>query len=239
MKLVKSAPGINADDATEAEAEDHRVRSARMKRERMRELLLNAVRVAYPGENPAVPAVIDDITRHAGVSRSTFYKYFISLEQAVEELANRLADEQARSYAFLYMTMRDPKMRAASGFQLFLSRSLIDPAWGSFVSHLNQISRDSGLADQIREDLEAGVRDGVFQVRDIDVALDVIMGTKIEAVRHLIRGLGSRYYIETVASMILRALGVVPEDADETAAIAAMRLHRDAPGHIPWWKPFN
>ncbi len=205
----------------------------------MRGLLLDAVRVAYPGDNPAAPAVIDDIVRHAGVSRGTFYKHFSSLEEAVEELATQFADQQSVSYAFLYKTVRDPKMRAASGFQLFLSHSLIDPAWGSFVAHLNQLNRDTGLIAQIRDDLEGGLRDGVFRIRDVNAALDVIMGAKIEAVRHLIQGQGSRYYIETVTSMVLRAIGLAPDDADETAAIAAMRLHRDAPGHVPWWVPFT
>ena len=75
------------------EREDHRLRSARRKRERMRAHLLDAVLVTYPGDEPGTPAVIDDVIRHANVSRGTFYKYFRSLGEAVEELAAQLADE--------------------------------------------------------------------------------------------------------------------------------------------------
>lgn len=219
--------------------EDHRVRSARRKRERMRSTLLEAVQRAYPGSDPRTPAVIEDVIRDAQVSRGTFYKYFDSLEQAVEELASKLADELAASYATIYAGLTDPEIRAATGFQLYLTRSFIDPSWGSFVAHLNHLSRDKGLLRQIRSDLQDGIDAGMFKIVDIDVALDLVIGAKIEGIRRLLQGSGSRQYIELMAGMILRSLGVPSARADRAARRAGVLLREQAPDALPWWRPFD
>jgi AcrR family transcriptional regulator len=219
--------------------EGHRVRSARRKRERMRILLLESVLSVYPGKDPRTPAVIDDVIRHAGVSRGTFYKYFNSLEQAVEELAGRLGDELASSYATLYAGVTDPELRAATGFQLYLSRALIEPSWGSFVVHLSQLDREKGLLRQIRSDLTAGVDAGAFIIADLEVALDLILGAKIGAIRQLLEGAGSRRYIMDMTAMILRALGVAPDRADQAAREVSILLRKQGPEILPWWRPFE
>ena len=226
-------------DVSDKAPEDHRVQSARRKRERMRAALLAAVLRAYPRGDPRTPTVIDDVIRDAQVSRGTFYKYFDSLEQAVEEVAGRLADELAEAYAAIYAGMTDPATRAATGFQLYLSRSLIDPSWGSFVAHLNYIERDTVLLRQIRADLQAGVDAGAFAIAEIDVALDLIIGSKVEGIRRLLRGSGSRAYVETLTAMMLRSLGVDGARADAAARDAGTLLREQGPELLPWWRSFD
>ncbi len=230
---------MDVDVATAAPKEDFRVRSARRKRERMSAHLLKSVLAVYPGEDSRTPAVIDDVVRHAEVSRGTFYNHFTSLEQAIERLASQLADELAASYVAVYAQLTDPKLHAVTGFQLYLSRAHLDPHWGTFVGHLNQISRRDGLLMHIRIDLEAGAAAGVFVIRDMDAALDLIIGAKVEAIRRLVVAGGSRQYIETMASMMLRALGVAPAEADRAAEEGGRLLRQHAPGALPWWRDFE
>ena len=236
--MAKHDPAPHAKQGA-ATDEDHRVSSARRKRERMRAHLFESILVAYPGPDPSVPAVIDDVVRQAGVSRGTFYKYFRSLEQAVEELGARQADELVKLYAFVYETLEDARMSAATGFQLFLSRAAVDPHWGAFIAHLTHVSPDSGLMRQIRSDLNRGVKAGVFSIDDLDVALDLIIGTKVEGIRHLISFGPSRTYIEMMTGMILRSLGVAPMDANGFVQAASDRLHEMGPAQLPWWRPFT
>lgn len=218
---------------------DHRARAGHTKRVRTRGRILRAVLTIYPGTNGASPPVVDDVLKTAKLSRATFYQYFDSLEQAVEALGAELADELAASYVSIYADVSDPKVRAATGFQLFLSRAAIEPDWGSFVSHAHFLSRDTGTLRDIAMDLQAGVATGDFKIDDVDTAIDLIMGAKAEAIRQLPRASGSRGYIERMTSMILRSLGVLPTAADAATREASERLHLHAPEHLTWWRPFN
>lgn len=219
--------------------EDHRLRSARRKRERMRAHLLEAVLAVYPGTELGAPAVIDDVIRHAKVSRGTFYKYFRSLDEAVEELAAQLATELTAALAELYQDLRDHKLRAATGFQIFVSRAATDRHWASFAAHLGDLARDSGLLREIGLDLTAGARAGDFAFHDLEVTLDLVLGTMIEAIRRSMTTPASRRYVEVMAGMVLRALGVPGSQADTAAAEASARLHREAPTRLSWWRPFD
>src|SRR3546814_12397923 len=70
---------------------DFRIRVAADRRERMRARLLDAVLDLYQPGRGGAHLVIDDVIQAAGVSRGTFYKYFDSLEEAVDELGERMA----------------------------------------------------------------------------------------------------------------------------------------------------
>jgi AcrR family transcriptional regulator len=217
---------------------DHRVRAAHTKRVRTRAQILDAVLAAYPGSESEGPATVDAVLEKAKLSRATFYKYFTSLEQAVEELGSQLADELAVSYASIYREMEDPKERAATGFQLFLSRAAIEPNWGSFVSHAYNLNRDQGLLKQITQDLRAGIDSNDFVINDLDIAVDLVIGIKIEAIRQLKHKQQPRRYIEGITSMMLRSLCVSPDHADLATRRASDALHREAPTTLPWWSPF-
>src|SRR5262249_15860536 len=180
--------------------EDHRVRVARLKRERTRLQLLDAVMEVYPGQSGRGPAVIDDVIRVANVARGTFYKYFPSLEDAVSELGGKLADEMVAAIASLYDSLEDPVQRPAPGYQLCLSRAMIEPKWGEFVAHLNHLRPDNRLVIQITADLTKGVKAGAYDLRSVDVGVRLIIGTMIEGIKGIIEGSGSRNYIELLAA---------------------------------------
>ena len=61
--------------------------------------------------------VIDDVIRHAHVSRGTFYKHFGSLEEAVSELGAIMVDDMTVGIYEVYNCVEDPRHRTATGFQ--------------------------------------------------------------------------------------------------------------------------
>src|SRR3546814_17148478 len=71
--------------------EDFRIRVAADRRERMRARLLDAVLDLYQPGRGGPHLVIEDVIQTAGVFRGTFYKYFESLEDAVNEPGERMA----------------------------------------------------------------------------------------------------------------------------------------------------
>jgi AcrR family transcriptional regulator len=219
--------------------ENHRVRVGRERRERMRAHLLQAVLVACSGETSRDPAVIDDVTREAKVSRGTFYKYFTSLDQAIAEMGLNLAVEMTAGILSVYDVLEDPVLRTATGFQMFLLRSIVDQRWGAFIAHIGLLSGNNLLVSKIKADITLGVKTGDYAVQSIDVATDLLMGAKIEAIRRIIAGERSLPYIHSMAGMVLRSFGVSPSKADRSVIDAYKRLAREAPSKVSWWIPFK
>lgn len=225
-------------DSLAIDREDHRVRVARMRRERMRAHILHSVMVVCSTDRPGGPAVIDDVVRHAGVARGTFYKYFDSLEEAMAELARTLADEMAGSgIAGVYESIRDPVSRTAVGFQLYLARAMMEPAWGGFVFRVGLINRNGLLAQKIVADLEAGLATGDYDLPSIPIALDMLIGIKVESLQRIVTGRVERGYIHGMTALTLRALGVAPTKARTVSANAFCHICEKAPDHLEWWNP--
>ncbi len=217
-------------------AENHRVRVGREKRERMRAHLLQSVLNACSGETSRDPTVIDDVIREAKVSRGTFYKYFDSLDQAVSELGLQLALEMTAGIMSIYDVLEDPVLRTATGFQMFLLRSVIEPRWGAFIAHIGLLSGNNLLVSKIKSDITLGMNSGDYAVASVDVAADVLMGAKIEAIRRIIAGERRVAYIHAVAGMVLRSFGVSASKADKSVIRAYDRLGREAPSKVAWWR---
>jgi len=217
--------------------EDHRVRVARAKREKMRAHLLNAVKEIYHGERGGKPVVIDDVIRHAEVSRGTFYQYFNSLEEAVSEYGAILTVEMTEAIFGIYDAVTDPVERVATGFQTFLLRSLMDPHWGAFLTHIGVLAGDNLMITNIRADVERGVAAGAFDVPSIEGAVDMLVGTKIEAVRRIVRGEGSVAYIQDMTALLLRGFGVSSTKAREKIDEAYRNLSTRGPAVLSWWRP--
>jgi len=234
---VKKSPTSSAID--QPGAGDYRARAAQTKRTRTRAQILDAVLVAYPGTDPNTSPVVEDVVREAKVSRATFYKYFASLDEAVEELGAQLSDELTGLRASIYSDVLNPTLRVATGFQLFLSRAVIDPDWASFITHGHRLNRDKDLRSAMRHDLEMGVAARVFEIEDMDVALDFIIAAKVDAMRHLRKGHAGRRYINIVTSMYLRSLCVSSKDADAASLIVSQRIHKEGPELLSWWRPFE
>jgi len=219
-------------------AEDHRVRMARQRRQRMRAHLLDAVMVVCSSEGKGHSAVIDDVIRHAKVSRGTFYKYFDSLEQAIAALALQMADEMAGGgIDHVYDSLTEPLMRTCTGFQLYLLRALIEPQWGAFLCHVGLLNNESALSAKIIGDIEGGIATGDFSVPSIQIALDMLVGIKVEAVRRIISGNAGTGYIRAMTAMVLRAMGVSASKSDHMSAQAFARICAEAPHYLSWWKP--
>lgn len=217
-------------------ADDHRVRVGRERREKMRAHLLNSVLQVCSAESARSPAVIDDVVRHADVSRGTFYKYFDSLDQAIAELGVELAEEMTASISDVYDVLTDPLMRTATGFQLFLIRASLDARWGAFINRIGLLREGDLITTKIRQDIALGVDTGDYVVPSIEIASDVLMGAKYEAISRIITSDPGMTYIRAMASMVLRSFGVPAVKADKTVERAIERLKAEAPSRLPWWR---
>lgn len=233
---------VASPDASKRESpapkEDHRVRVARQRRERMRAKLFQSIMAVCSGRPANSPAVIDDVIQHARVSRGTFYKYFESLEEAISELALNLADEMTVASFSVYDVLTDPVARTSTGFQMFLVRALQDHNWAGFFIHIGLLSGDNHvITAKIKRDLLVGIETGDYVVPSVDIATDILMGAKIEAMRRILGGEGDEAYVRQMASMVLCSFGVSRARAEKYVDAAFNRLILEAPGKLEWWNP--
>lgn len=231
----KTAPG-----QVRMPGEDHRTRVGRERRERMRRHLLQAVTSVCSGRKITGPAVIEDVVQYANVSRGTFYKYFDSLEEAISQLAFEMVDEMVISSSEYYGRLTDPVQRTATGFQAYLARSIIDRDWGGFVTHLDLFSKDDvRILNNIRHDIETGIKTGDYFVRSVDVAVDLVIGATIEAIRRIVADNRGVDYMTAMTELVLNALGVSHSKAEKVVRQAYDRLRELGPGSLPWWRPLE
>lgn len=223
------------------DGEDVRVRVARRKRERMRERLLSAALSIFLSDRGGDAAIAEDVMKAAGVSRGTFYKYFNSVEEAADAVGQRLADEAVRELIRAFSGQkRTPIERAALGAQMLLSRAVVQPAWGGFVSRSGHLSQDSTYAAAVRRTTLDGRASGDFKFKSTKAAVDFQIGAVMEGIRRIVAGQPHpRAYLCEVAAMTLRGLGADHDRSDAACARASRDLSILGPQLLPWWRDFN
>ncbi len=200
------------DVAPPSGSQDFRTRVAAERRERMRTRLLEALLDLYrPGDN-SEGLVIDDVLRAAGVARGTFYKYFPSFDAAVQALGERLTTEMIGTFQTIYGPVGNPATRAMGGLLVVLVRSWHEPRWGAFtgrVDFLSYFERNSAFDIMVRDCLLDARKEGAMQFRNVDAAVDLLIGASIEARRRMIlTPPAPRTYADDLVHHIFSGLGM-------------------------------
>ncbi len=193
----------------------HRTRVGRERRARTRSRILAAALRVFAERGPDAP-VIDDFIRAAGVARGTFYNYFKSTDELLEATSKWLEDDMIVSIETEIGPMKDPVDRLSTGVRLWLQRAAGDPAWCSFV--VRNRRRSTLVEEQLAGDLRGGRRKGAFAFPQVDVARDMVVGTLLEAMSRMSEGRVPVTYVNDVARIVLRGLGL--GDAATEAALS-------------------
>src|ERR1700733_9918688 len=151
----------------ESKAVNFRTRNAQVKREKMLARLLSATMSVCADPGRRGNAVIDDVVRAAGVSRGAFYWYFDTLDEAIETLGRRMADEISAETAGLFRAQPHPVLRAVLGGQMMMRRASMDSVWARYLSSVHVLLDDSKFVSRVRRNLEAGRSDGEYKFESI------------------------------------------------------------------------
>jgi AcrR family transcriptional regulator len=198
--------------------------------------LLSATMEVCADTNRRGSAVIDDVVRAAGVSRGAFYWYFDTLDEAIETLGRRMADDISAETASLFRTQPNPVLRAALGGQVMMRRASMDSVWAGYLSNVHVLLDDSKFVTRVRRNLEAGRSIGEYQFESVKVALDFQVGAVLAAIRRCTTELPSAAALVEMNVLILRGLGVKTSVAEELATRAARIVDEVGPEKLPWWR---
>jgi AcrR family transcriptional regulator len=168
-------------------------------------------------------AAIHEIAAEAGVANGTFYNYFRTREELVDEASRRLATRFHEAIAASRARVADPAERLAVGTRRFVLQARHDPVWGAAIVRVwgGSAVLNGHTAAALLDDLRAGRRRGRLRFASEQAAVDLVQGAVLAGMRSVLDGRAGDEHATAVTTLVLRALGV---GAGEAADIARRPL---------------
>ncbi|WP_369143006.1 TetR/AcrR family transcriptional regulator [Streptomyces sp. R44] len=164
---------------------------------------------------------IQAIAERADVGFGSFYNHFESKAELFEAAVVDALEEYGRNFDQRLAEIDDPAELVAAGFRLSARMADSHPELMQVLRRrgLGHIHSDNGLARRALRDIEVGTASGRFTVVDPTVALSALGGTLLSLVelRFARPDLDGDEAAANLAEMVLRMLGVPPDDAHEVA----------------------
>ncbi|MEV4233843.1 MULTISPECIES: TetR/AcrR family transcriptional regulator [unclassified Nocardia] len=146
---------------------------------RTRAALVGAAQSFLAAGKPNVPIL--EITQAADVGMGSFYNHFESREDLFRAAIEEALDRHGSTLDMLTEGMDDPAHIFAQSFRLTGRLHRRSPTLSKvLLNHgLALVSSTKGLAPRARRDIEAAVRAGRFQVRDVELAMTIVAGASL------------------------------------------------------------
>ncbi len=187
------------------------------RKSRTREKLLAAA-ARVVSELGETRARIDDFIVAAGISRGSFYNYYSTREELLDDLWARVGSEPFYDIQQESRSVSDPAERFATEARLIFRRAARDPIWGWLVYSLSDMGKvPQDLLGFPKPDLIIGHRQGRFRFLDLDCANDLVVSALRRALLGILRQERDEDYGMGIVELLLRALGL---DHEEAKAIA-------------------
>ena len=216
---------------------DHRVRVAKVRRERMVARLLQAVMECYAAHVQSGPPTVEEVIARADVSRATLYKYFNSVDEAIEKRASELVEEMVESLKDLVGSQMKPILMFAVSVHLFLLRSVLDPTWAAFVARSDLLRTEGVLFKGMTMHLAESIADRDVVFSDAQAARTLAVGTMRETIRSIAQTSSPRRdFVDEITTMILMGLGLTRESARSLVGDATIFIRGAAPDRLRWWR---
>jgi AcrR family transcriptional regulator len=191
-----------------------------------RDRLLMAARSLLAQQGPDATR-INEITETADVGFGSFYNHFDSKDAIITAVVETLAVELGEAIAAATADLDDAAHVIAVAHRTIINRAASDPTVGWLMVRL-ELSHDvvsTALGPYALRDLQRGIDDARFRVRDPNATLIALGGALLGAVRAVLSDrAGANADIEH-AVVILQLLGI---PADHAAEVASRPLPRTA-----------
>ncbi|KJY36458.1 TetR family transcriptional regulator [Streptomyces katrae] len=166
-------------------------------------------------------ASIQVIAERADVGFGSFYNHFDSKTELFEAAVQDALEEFGQTFDEGLAGIDDPAELVATGFRLSARMAESHPELMQVLRRrgLAHIHSHNGLARRALRDVEVGMASGRFTPVDPTVALSALGGTLLSLVelRFARPDVDGDEAAVNLAEMVLRMLGVPPDDAHEVA----------------------
>ncbi len=194
---------------------------------------LHAAALRLFAEKGSSEISVSELAQVAGVARGTVYNNVDSVDDLFQQIAVDLAEEMRERMRAAFVDERDPATRLAHGLRFFARRAHEEPGWGRFVARFGPSHRAVGAlwSGPPRDDVAAGLRRDRFTIDEhlVPAMTAMIAGTTITSMWLVLDGHRTwRAAGSEAAELVLRALGIDPDDA-HAIATAELPPLPDAP----------
>lgn len=194
---------------------NHRTRVGRQRRQQTEARILRAAVNVFASKS-FQDVNVNDFLQAAQVSRGTFYNHFRTNEELLAAVIGWLHTDLTEVIEETVREIDDPLLRLTMAMRIFYRKAMNDPVWADLVSA--RMLAASHTHTGMRRDLLEGRKLGLFHVDDIELGVEMVIGTLLRHVHaQLAVGMKRRRKQELVR-MLLRGLGAT--DARIEAALA-------------------
>jgi AcrR family transcriptional regulator len=188
------------------------------KRERTQHALVRAAVQVFSARGVAA-ATIQEVAQVAGMTAGTVYNHFESKEALLERVAVVLAESLCRAIGESSAGVADGAERVAMGQRRYVQLAAESPAWALLL--LDVAGANPTLLRAIEQyplaDLRLAVKQKRLKAPTEAVALDVLHGVCIQAMRRVAFDEAPPRHDVAAATVVLRALGMDDAVAAEVA----------------------
>ncbi|OZA11277.1 MAG: hypothetical protein B7Y02_09025 [Rhodobacterales bacterium 17-64-5] len=210
---------------------DHRQAVAAQRRERMRFRLIRSGLLVIAAKGFEA-TVIDDVIRHAAVSRGSFYNHFPDIPALMVAARDALVDE------FLLLTLSavagvtDPAAACAIGVRVAFKVSADYPLLALFSARTGvNVARGGNLVRELMAPIVAlGIRTGRFHPMPVSLAADCVAATVAMTMQR--QAAGEVDDVSVVIAAVLRLLNIPADEAEALALRPAPAVMPDPSGLI-------
>lgn len=167
---------------------------------------------------------VSELAQAAGIARGTIYNNLESTDTLFEDVAVHLTAEMHERITASTTQIVDPVQRMAFGLRFFVRRAHDDPHWGRFITRFgfSHASLKALWGGPPMADVMAAMAEGRYSIRPEQVmsAVALIAGSGLAAM--LLVQDGHRTWRDAgsdAAELVLRALGIAPDEARRLATL--------------------
>lgn len=198
------------------------------KKARTRQMLVDAAIRIY-AEKGVGELLLNELAEQAGVSNGTVYNYFKTREEVLQAVGIELANQLSHRVTAASQGIDNGAERVAVGVRMFIQQGRQDPIWAAAVVRVFQYDRNirSIVAENLRGDLQLGLRQGVFRFDDETIAMGFVASVTTGAITGVLDGFDQPNYDTAIAEMLLLGLGLTPAKAQRIAQLPLPEVNSD------------
>ena len=218
MVKPTTAKSLKSNALSEGDAIDSLSRVERKRRDTRNRIIRKAETLMR--SRPIDEVTIQDITDAADIGHGTFYLHFKSKYEVLIPLIEQEAIRWDKIIQQRVSDIDDPAVVLANSSRYMARVISADPLWRWFLQH-------SGVpVDDVRRaigrfgvrDFRRGLRSGRFDVPDLAIALSFMLGGFVSGLLASFESADPARIIDQTVELILRAIGLEPEEAGQIAS---------------------
>jgi AcrR family transcriptional regulator len=196
---------------------------------RTRQRLLEGGRKVFARQGVEAASVLE-IVRAASVSQPSFYNHFASKDALAREIAAEFFRKDRRAKLKVFDEIDDSAEAIAINVFHTLSIVADDPviAWVLIKSEPLRALVISGNDDPLADMIKAGIKQGRFCAGNPNTIALAIRGGAFAVMQDILNGTAAADTCRSFQELVLRMLGIAPEESIEVVRRAQVRIELDA-----------